>query len=121
MSFSAFSRSRQGGRPGVVVRIIGVSTDTPPVVTGTVVNPGGTISGLTVTVKLDGSTDGTTTTDGSGNWSYTLSGTPADGDHNVTASVPVTAVSNEDDFTVGAVTYGLRFYDYSDFRNLLGL
>ena len=58
-----------------------VSTTPDPVIDGA-----GAASGDTVTVFVDGTTDGTTTSDGSGNWQVTLPDL-ADGSYTVTATV----------------------------------
>lgn len=75
--------------PGVVVSSIPAAAS--GAISGTVSNPGGSVAGLTVTIKKNGSTIGTATTDGSGAWSYSASGL-ANGDV-ITASASVTVSS----------------------------
>ena len=66
----------------------GITNDVTPTVTGTAQ------SSSTVTVWVDGSSVGTTTADGSGQWSYNLSGGVAEGTHNITATATIGGVSS---------------------------
>ncbi|MDR3432616.1 MAG: DUF4347 domain-containing protein, partial [Rouxiella aceris] len=66
----------------------GITNDVTPTLTGTAQ------SSSTVTVWVDGSSVCTTTADGSGQWSYNLSGGVAEGTHNITATATIGGVSS---------------------------
>jgi hypothetical protein len=71
-------------------------TDTPtPTVSGQVYNPGGAVTGLTVTVSLDDVASGTTTTDSSGHFTYTFSDGLANDTYEIAVSVPAVVASTQ--------------------------
>lgn len=91
--FNGFTRRRAGGfAGGAGISVISIGSGGSPVVNGLIVNTGGTISGVTVHVLLDGVEVGTATTDSLGMWSYTLS-SPSAGAHVVSATAILNIVS----------------------------
>jgi hypothetical protein len=93
--------------PVVVAPANGSSTnDNTPAYSGTAV------AGSTIDVIVDGSSVGTTTADGGGNWAFTQPATLAEGSHTVRATATdaignTSASSNTNNFTVDTVAPGV--------------
>lgn len=77
--------------------------DSTPDVTGYVINPGGSISGITVSVYVDGVLNGTTVTNSSGNFTYTITPDLASATYTISASADLPGpTSNSITVTVAA-------------------
>ncbi|MBF2079997.1 MAG: DUF4347 domain-containing protein [Synechococcales cyanobacterium T60_A2020_003] len=84
-----------------VVLTTGTTNDSTPTITGTA-EPGSTVD-----VLVDGTSVGTATADGSGNWSFTPSNAIADGTHTIRATATdaagnTSALSNQKNITIDA-------------------
>lgn len=85
-----------------------ITTDETPTITGSYVDPtGGSVSGVTIHILLDGVEDGTATTDVNGDFTYTFA-TMVAGTYTITAeAASPSSISAPFAFTVSATGSGI--------------